>query len=236
MEAANIHIDPRFSGRGPFKDTATVKIVVEDADEPPVFSSPTYLLEVHENAALNSVIGQVTARDPDVTSSPIRYFSFTCSTVMKGFLSLYPLSVCGWCVDSYICLLRATENAYKQEYQNKSSYSSSWESYMEMQNCRHFIVLWDGSFSFYALLFFSIAWALPVVFVSSDRYSELYIRIQRYETIMSPHLEVPILFLNVGLKSPSSQFVSILISQHLWAGFFYRKTNISVSFENTSCL
>lgn len=80
MEAANIHIDPRFSGRGPFKDTATVKIVVEDADEPPVFSSPTYLLEVHENAALNSVIGQVTARDPDITSSPIRYFSFKWST------------------------------------------------------------------------------------------------------------------------------------------------------------
>nr|pir cadherin 8 - human [Homo sapiens]AAA35628.1 cadherin-8 [Homo sapiens] len=72
-EAANVHIDPRFSGRGPFKDTATVKIVVEDADEPPVFSSPTYLLEVHENAALNSVIGQVTARDPDITSSPIRF-------------------------------------------------------------------------------------------------------------------------------------------------------------------
>ncbi|MBZ3884648.1 Cadherin-8 [Sciurus carolinensis] len=73
VEAANVHIDPRFSSRGPFKDTATVKIVVEDADEPPVFSSPTYLLEVHENAALNSVIGQVTARDPDITSSPIRY-------------------------------------------------------------------------------------------------------------------------------------------------------------------
>ncbi|XP_004408642.1 PREDICTED: cadherin-8 [Odobenus rosmarus divergens] len=73
VEAANVHIDPRFSGRGPFKDTATVKIIVEDADEPPVFSSPTYLLEVHENAALNSVIGQVTARDPDITSSPIRF-------------------------------------------------------------------------------------------------------------------------------------------------------------------
>ncbi|XP_007528705.1 cadherin-8 isoform X1 [Erinaceus europaeus] len=73
VEAANVYIDPRFSSRGPFKDTATVKIVVEDADEPPVFSSPTYLLEVHENAALNSVIGQVTARDPDITSSPIRF-------------------------------------------------------------------------------------------------------------------------------------------------------------------
>lgn len=57
--------------------------MVEDADEPPVFSSPTYLLEVHENAALNSVIGQVTARDPDVTSSPIRYFFF-----FKGVLAM----------------------------------------------------------------------------------------------------------------------------------------------------
>nr|XP_023412294.1 cadherin-8 isoform X2 [Loxodonta africana] len=73
VEAANVHTDPRFSSRGPFKDTATVKIVVEDSDEPPVFSSPTYLLEVHENAAINSVIGQVTARDPDITSSPIRF-------------------------------------------------------------------------------------------------------------------------------------------------------------------
>lgn len=72
VEAANVHIDPRFISGGPFKDTATVKIVVEDADEPPVFSSPTYLLEVHENAAINSVIGQVTAHDPDVSSSPIR--------------------------------------------------------------------------------------------------------------------------------------------------------------------
>ncbi|KAF7242789.1 Cadherin-8 [Varanus komodoensis] len=72
LEATNVHIDPRFISVGPFKDTATVKIVVEDADEPPVFSSPTYLLEVHENAAINSVIGQVTAHDPDVTSSSIR--------------------------------------------------------------------------------------------------------------------------------------------------------------------
>ncbi|KAM9121952.1 cadherin-8 [Pangshura tecta] len=73
IEAANVHIDPRFISGGPFKDTATVKIVVEDADEPPVFSSPTYLLEVHENAAINSVIGQVTAHDPDLSSSPIRF-------------------------------------------------------------------------------------------------------------------------------------------------------------------
>ncbi|XP_029464034.1 cadherin-8 isoform X1 [Rhinatrema bivittatum] len=73
VEAANVHIDPRFLGGVPFKDTATVKIAVEDSDEPPVFSSPTYLLEVHENAAINAVIGQVTARDPDASSSLIRF-------------------------------------------------------------------------------------------------------------------------------------------------------------------
>lgn len=76
IEAANAYIDPRFISMGPFKDTATLKIVVEDADEPPIFSSPTYLLEVHENAAINSVIGQVTAHDPDGSSSSIRYFCF----------------------------------------------------------------------------------------------------------------------------------------------------------------
>ncbi|KAG8437619.1 hypothetical protein GDO86_008364 [Hymenochirus boettgeri] len=73
VEAANVHIDPRFIGGVPFKDTATVKVTVEDADEPPVFSSPSYLLEVHENAVINGVIGQVNARDPDVSSSPIRF-------------------------------------------------------------------------------------------------------------------------------------------------------------------
>ncbi|XP_012515917.1 PREDICTED: cadherin-8 [Propithecus coquereli] len=93
VEAANVHIDPRFSSRGPFKDTATVKIVVEDADEPPVFSSPTYLLEVHENAALNSVIGQVTARDPDITSSPIRYFSLKRNTGNHSQISRVPVAI-----------------------------------------------------------------------------------------------------------------------------------------------
>ncbi|XP_044125772.1 cadherin-8-like [Bufo gargarizans] len=73
VEAVNTHIDPHFISGVPFKDTATVKVTVEDADEPPVFSSPTYLLEVHENAAINGVIGQVSARDPDSTSSPIRF-------------------------------------------------------------------------------------------------------------------------------------------------------------------
>ncbi|XP_058485128.1 cadherin-8 isoform X2 [Solea solea] len=71
VEATNLRLEP---SSGPFKDTATVKIVVEDADEPPVFSRPMYLLEVNENAPINTVIGTVTARDPDYTGSPVRYF------------------------------------------------------------------------------------------------------------------------------------------------------------------
>ncbi|XP_028257070.1 cadherin-8 isoform X2 [Parambassis ranga] len=72
VEATNIRSEP--SGGGPFKDTATVKVTVEDADEPPVFSKPMYLLEVNENAPINTVIGTVTARDPDSSTSLVRYF------------------------------------------------------------------------------------------------------------------------------------------------------------------
>ncbi|KAG7468546.1 hypothetical protein MATL_G00144170 [Megalops atlanticus] len=74
VEATNVRFDPQFSTAGPFKDTATVKIAVEDSDEPPVFSQSTYLLQVHENATVNTVIGQVVARDPDATGSLVRYF------------------------------------------------------------------------------------------------------------------------------------------------------------------
>lgn len=71
VEATNIRSEP--SSGGPFKDTATVKIVVEDSDEPPVFSKHMYLLEVNENAPINTVIGTVTARDPDTSGSLVRY-------------------------------------------------------------------------------------------------------------------------------------------------------------------
>uniref|UniRef100_A0A3B3QSV1 Cadherin 8 n=1 Tax=Paramormyrops kingsleyae TaxID=1676925 RepID=A0A3B3QSV1_9TELE len=73
VEATNIIMDLRFSSGGPFRDTATVKITVEDSDEPPVFSSAGYLLQVHEDATVNTVLGQVFAYDPDSTASSIRY-------------------------------------------------------------------------------------------------------------------------------------------------------------------
>ncbi|KAK5935864.1 cadherin-8 isoform X2 [Pseudochaenichthys georgianus] len=72
VEATNIRSEP--SNGVPFKDTATVKIVVEDSDEPPVFLKAVYVLEVNENAPINTVIGSVTARDPDSSASTVRYF------------------------------------------------------------------------------------------------------------------------------------------------------------------
>ncbi|XP_044282337.1 cadherin-6 isoform X3 [Varanus komodoensis] len=73
VEASNPHVDPRFLYLGPFKDITTVRIQVEDIDEPPVFSKPAYVLEVKENVQINTVIGSVSARDPDSAKNPIKY-------------------------------------------------------------------------------------------------------------------------------------------------------------------
>ncbi|KAF1639391.1 Cadherin-9, partial [Eudyptes filholi] len=73
VEATNTHPDPRFLQLGPFKDTALVKISVEDTDEPPVFSRPWYLIEADEDAKEGSIIGQVVAHDPDITKNAIKY-------------------------------------------------------------------------------------------------------------------------------------------------------------------
>ncbi|OXB66749.1 hypothetical protein ASZ78_002994 [Callipepla squamata] len=50
IEAANMHVDPRFLSLGPFSDMTTVKIIVEDVDEPPVFTSRLYSMVVSEAA------------------------------------------------------------------------------------------------------------------------------------------------------------------------------------------
>ncbi|XP_030065029.1 cadherin-6 [Microcaecilia unicolor] len=73
VEAVNTNVDPRFLYLGPFKDFATIRINVEDVDEPPVFSRPIYILEVKEDIKTNSTIGIVTAQDPDALKSPVRY-------------------------------------------------------------------------------------------------------------------------------------------------------------------
>ncbi|XP_056147258.1 cadherin-11 isoform X2 [Lampris incognitus] len=73
IEAANPHVDARFIAWGPYKDEATVKIMVEDADEPPVFIAPSYNFEVEENAPEGTLVGRVHAKDTDVANNPVRY-------------------------------------------------------------------------------------------------------------------------------------------------------------------
>nr|XP_020856188.1 cadherin-9 isoform X2 [Phascolarctos cinereus] len=73
VEASNTHPDPRFRHLGPFKDTAVLKVSVDDVDEPPVFSKPFYLIEVDEDVKEGSIIGQVMAYDPDAIKNLIKY-------------------------------------------------------------------------------------------------------------------------------------------------------------------
>ncbi|XP_048868434.1 cadherin-10-like isoform X2 [Brienomyrus brachyistius] len=73
VEASNTHLDHRFLHLGPFKDTATVKVTTQDVDEPPVFSRNPYIIEVHEDTAAGSLIGGVTAWDPDSANHPVKY-------------------------------------------------------------------------------------------------------------------------------------------------------------------
>lgn len=73
LQVENVHINPRFFSMGPFRDEASVRITVEDVDEPPVFERPSYIMEVKEDASRNTIIGSVSASDPDDKRSPIRY-------------------------------------------------------------------------------------------------------------------------------------------------------------------
>ena len=72
VEASNPHVEPRFLYLGPFKDAATVRIMVEDVDEPPVFSKLAYILQIREDAQINTTIGSVTAQDPDAARNPVK--------------------------------------------------------------------------------------------------------------------------------------------------------------------
>lgn len=71
-EAVNDQTDTRFLPLEEFTDRTTLKIVVEDVDEPPVFLSPVYKWKVPENAAVGTVVGSVGAKDSDTVNSPIR--------------------------------------------------------------------------------------------------------------------------------------------------------------------
>uniref|UniRef100_A0A7N8Y9H5 Cadherin 22 n=1 Tax=Mastacembelus armatus TaxID=205130 RepID=A0A7N8Y9H5_9TELE len=74
VEAVNKHVDPRFVDLGSFRDQTIVRVSVSDIDEPPIFQ-PTEgaIMEVQEDAKVGTMVGIVTARDPDVKNKPIRF-------------------------------------------------------------------------------------------------------------------------------------------------------------------
>ncbi|KAM6948636.1 uncharacterized protein cdh24b [Aplochiton taeniatus] len=65
VEVLNPTVDPRFLRRGPFKDRASIKVAVLDAEEPPRFSRNRYRMDVSENCPPACTVGRVSAVDPD---------------------------------------------------------------------------------------------------------------------------------------------------------------------------
>lgn len=73
VEGANPHLEMRFLNLGPFQDTTTVHISVEDVDEPPVFEPGFYFVEVPEDVTIGTTIQIISAKDPDVSNNSIRF-------------------------------------------------------------------------------------------------------------------------------------------------------------------
>ncbi|KAK9403597.1 cadherin-20 [Crotalus adamanteus] len=73
VEGANPHLEMRFLNLGPFRDSTTVHISVEDVDEPPVFEPSFYFVEVPEDVDIGTTIQMINAKDPDVINNSIRY-------------------------------------------------------------------------------------------------------------------------------------------------------------------
>lgn len=64
-------MDPRFMSTGA-KDVATVRIGVDDVDEPPLFDKAGYFMEVKEDAAVGTAVGSVSAVDPDAARHVVK--------------------------------------------------------------------------------------------------------------------------------------------------------------------
>uniref|UniRef100_A0A1A8VKP5 Cadherin 7, type 2 n=1 Tax=Nothobranchius furzeri TaxID=105023 RepID=A0A1A8VKP5_NOTFU len=91
VEATNRNIDSNFLSSGPFSDITSVRVTVEDVNEPPIFSSPLNKMVVSEDAKVGTSIGRVSAHDPDTSSSAIRY-SIDRNTDLDRFFNVDALS------------------------------------------------------------------------------------------------------------------------------------------------
>uniref|UniRef100_A0A668AAD2 Cadherin-12 n=1 Tax=Myripristis murdjan TaxID=586833 RepID=A0A668AAD2_9TELE len=88
IQVQNTQVDARFLSAGS-KDMATVRIIVEDVDEPPLFDKASYLMEVKEDAAVGAAVGSVSASDPDGIHSPLKY-SIDRRTDMDRLFNVHP--------------------------------------------------------------------------------------------------------------------------------------------------
>ncbi|XP_068604229.1 cadherin-7 [Brachionichthys hirsutus] len=84
-EARNDHVDTKFLTLDEFSDRTTLKIVVEDVDELPVFLSPVYNWKVPESAVVGTVVGIISAKDSDAVNVPVRYSIDKRSDITKAF-------------------------------------------------------------------------------------------------------------------------------------------------------
>ncbi|XP_075936767.1 cadherin-7-like isoform X1 [Anarhichas minor] len=91
IEATNRNIDTNFLSVGPFSDTTSVRVTVEDVNEPPVFSTPLSKMVVSEDARVGTSIGRVSAHDPDTSNNAIRY-SIDRNTDLERFFNVDALS------------------------------------------------------------------------------------------------------------------------------------------------
>ncbi|RVE58556.1 hypothetical protein OJAV_G00195480 [Oryzias javanicus] len=73
VEGVNTHPDLTLQNPGPFKDVTIVHVSVEDVDEPPLFDSAAYYVELPEDAEIGTVVKTVSARDPDAANNTVRY-------------------------------------------------------------------------------------------------------------------------------------------------------------------
>lgn len=101
VEVRNTYLDARFIHGLQFKDYATVRVTVEDVDEPPIFTRNPYIIEVHEDTAAGSFVGVVSARDPDADNNAVKYEVFRISADSHSQIWLLAL-------DKKFALLRIT--------------------------------------------------------------------------------------------------------------------------------
>ncbi|XP_048452156.1 cadherin-7a [Rhincodon typus] len=97
IEVTNKNTDLRLQALGPFTDTTTVKLVVEDVDEAPEFNSPLYKMSVSEAASVDTDIGTVSAHDPDTANSPVSVVTTTAhenpAQIGRGFVLISVVDV-----------------------------------------------------------------------------------------------------------------------------------------------